>query len=324
MSYKNVHVMVLGANGFIGRWVARLLSRQGARLILPVIDPCESEDVFRNYGIQGDICSLDLADFDRLSDLLQSTRPTILFNLAGYGVNRNEREEFQSNRINTELLGVLCQPGWIRHDLTWAGQQIIHVGSAMEYGTNPSDLSEDSYTAPTTLYGRSKLAGTRLLSKSSVETGVRALTARLFAVYGPGESPSRLLPSLIRAAETGETLGLTAGLHQRDFVYVEDVAEALLRLGKAMAPLGDVVNVATGKLTSIREFAETAAQILGIDHDRLKFGALPTREDEMAHEPVSTRKLVELSGWVPQTDIATGIRKTLEFQRAQLSGVRNG
>ena len=194
----------------------------------------------------------------------------------------------------------------------------------MEYGSNPGNLSEDSFTAPTTLYGRSKLDGTNLLSKSSIETGVRALTARLFAVYGLGESSNRLLPSLIRVAETGGSLELTAGLHQRDFVYVEDVAEGLLRLGLTTAPLGDVVNVATGRLTTIREFAIIAAKILGMDRDRLKFGALPTREEEMAHEPVSTRKLVELSGWVPQTDIATGIRKTLEFDRAQLSGGRNG
>ncbi len=324
MNYKNVPVMVLGANGFIGRWVARALSRQGAILILPVIDPSDAKSVFRNYGIQGEIYPLDLANFDRVGDLLNETRPTILFNLAGYGVSRNERDESQAYRINAELLGVLCQPGWKRDDPGWTGQQIIHVGSAMEYGANTGDLSEDSATVPTTIYGRSKLAGTKLLSKSSVETGVHALTARLFAVYGPGEPRNRLLPSLIQAAETGESLELTAGLHQRDFVNVEDVADGLLRLGMTAAPLGSVVNIATGKLTTIKEFAETAAEILGMDRDRLKFGALPTREEEMAHKPVSIRKLVELSGWVPQTDIASGIQKTLEFYRAQLSGVRNG
>jgi len=324
VNYKNVHVMVLGANGFIGRWVARALSRQGAMLILPVIDPSDAKSVFRKYDIQGEITPLDLANFDRVSDLLNATRPTILFNLAGYGVNRNERDESQAYRINAELLGVLCQPGWKRESPSWTGQQIIHVGSAMEYGTNPGDLSEDSYTAPTTGYGRSKLAGTKMLSKSSLETGVHALTARLFAVYGPGESPNRLLPSLFRTAKTGESLELTAGLHQRDFVYVEDVAEGLLRLGMTTAPLGSVVNLATGRLTTIREFAETAADVLGMDRNRLKFGALPTREEEMAHMPVSTRKLAELSGWVPQTDIASGVQKTLEFHRAQLSGVRNG
>jgi len=113
-------------------------------------------------------------------------------------------------------------------------------------------------------------------------------------------------------------------LHQRDFVYVEDVADGLLMLGMTATPLGSVVNIATGKLTTIKEFAETAAEILGMDHDRLKFGALPTREEEMEHKPVSIRKLVQLSGWVPQADIASGVRKTLEFYRAQLSGVRNG
>ncbi|NIP76477.1 MAG: NAD-dependent epimerase/dehydratase family protein, partial [Xanthomonadales bacterium] len=75
-------------------------------------------------------------------------------------------------------------------------------------------MAEDSVPNPTTLYGRSKLAGTLQFRRACQRTGLRGLTARLFTVYGPGEHPGRLLPSLIEAAETDEPLELTAGLQK--------------------------------------------------------------------------------------------------------------
>jgi nucleoside-diphosphate-sugar epimerase len=73
-----------------------------------------------------------------------------------------------------------------------------------------------------------------------------------------------------------------------------------------------VVNLATGRLLSVRHFVESAAKELGIPQDRLGFGALPTREDEMFHEPVMNRRLIDLTGWMPPVTIAEGVRLTLE------------
>jgi dTDP-glucose 4,6-dehydratase len=142
------------------------------------------------------------------------------------------------------------------------------------------------------------------------------LTARLFTVYGPGEHSGRLLPSLLETAMSGNPLKLTAGSQQRDFTYVEDVAEGLLRLGLCQAKPGEIVNLATGKLTSVRHFAETAARILQIPSQALNFGQLPTRTEEMAHSEVSVERMRHLIGWVPTTEIAKGIRKTLEFENS--------
>jgi nucleoside-diphosphate-sugar epimerase len=139
------------------------------------------------------------------------------------------------------------------------------------------------------------------------------VTVRLFTVYGPGEHQGRLLPSLLEAARRGTPIRLTAGWHKRDFTYVEDVAEGLLCLGAGSAPPGAVVNLATGRLTSIRSFVETAAGILGILRKHLEFGVLPTRPEEMEHEDVTVDRLLALTGWVPPTPIDTGIRRTVEW-----------
>jgi nucleoside-diphosphate-sugar epimerase len=103
---------------------------------------------------------------------------------------------------------------------------------------------------------------------------------------------------------------MSAGLQRRDFTYVEDVAEGLLRLGRSSAAVpGEIVNLATGQLTSVREFAAEAARVLGIPSDRLAFGALATRAEEMQHDPVSVTRLRQLLGWVPSMPIAEGVRR---------------
>ncbi len=312
-AYQGVKVLVPGATGFIGRWTARKLCAAGAKVYLPVRDIAAAKSVFAEYGIAGEICELDLLNEKAIGELIRQIRPAIIFNLAGYGIDRTETAEDLAYRINARLVEILCHSMVETTDAGWSGQNIVHVGTAMEYGAISGDLAEISAPHPTTLYGKSKLAGTQNLARCCWENGLKGLTARLFAVYGPGEAPARLLPTLIKAAETDEAIALTAGLHERDFIYVEDAAEGLLRLGLSSAKPGEIINLATGALSSIRNFTETAARQIGISGERLKFGALPTRAEEMKHEPVTIERLRNLTRWKPPTTIAEGVRKTLAF-----------
>jgi nucleoside-diphosphate-sugar epimerase len=94
---------------------------------------------------------------------------------------------------------------------------------------------------------------------------------------------------------------------------VEDAAEGWIRCGFLSKKIDSPINLATGRLHSVREFVETAARILHIPEDRLQFGKLPFRKEEMDHEGVSTDRLNELLKWVPPTSIESGIGKTIEF-----------
>ncbi len=253
----------------------------------------------------------DVLDLAALRTHMTVAGPAIVFNLAGYGVDPTERDPFLAEHINARLPATLCD--WLAGGDApgWSGQRLIHVGSAAEYGAAAGDLREDTPARPTTLYGRTKLAGSSVLTDRCVASGLHGLTARLFTVYGPGEHAGRLLPSLLACARTGEPLPLTAGLQQRDFTYVEDVAEGLLQLGLAHAAPGEIINLATGCLTTVRAFVETAAGLLHISADRLQFGALPARPDEMQHDPVNVTKLCQYTNWRPGMEIHEGIRNTV-------------
>ncbi len=308
--YHGVPVLVLGASGFIGRWVARRLAAAGAHVTCAARDVDAMRQVAAAYAISGEIAAVDLAQDASVTALFEAARPVVTFNLAGYGIDRSERDEGMAHRINAELVGLVATLAAKSEALGWAGARLVHTGSALEYGTIGGSLPEDAAPAPTTLYGQTKLAGTRLLRDHPAQ---RSVTARLFTVYGPGEHAGRLLPCLLAARGSAATIALSVGTQRRDFTFVDDVAEGLLRLGACAAVPGGLVNLATGGLHSVRQFAETAAAVLGIAAERLDFGALPQRDDEMPHGAVSLDRLRQSIAWTPGTTIAEGVRRSATF-----------
>ncbi len=312
-SLQDVHALVLGADGFIGRWTARALVRAGARVTACVRSARAARPVLERWSVEASLREVDLARPAELSALLADTRPAMVFNLAGYGVGRDERDPELAHALNADLVQRLASATARWADPHWTGSALVHAGSALEYGEVRGDLAEDGPHDPTTLYGRTKLAGTRALALACQATGLRGLTARLFMVYGPGERAGRLLPTLLEAARKGADVPLSAGRQRRDFTYVEEVAEGLLRLACARVEPGAVCNLATGRLVAVADFARSAAGVLGIAAERLRFGALPLRAEEMEHAPVTVDRLLDWTGWRPSLDPESGVRAAAAF-----------
>ncbi len=313
-AYRGVGVVVTGASGFIGRWVARLLTSAGARLHLVSRDARRMQRVCERFDIDGEIVTCDLTQGGAFRDVCQDVRPEITFNLAAHGVAPDEHDVEIARALNDSLVGEIAEAMASGPDDGWRGARLVHAGSALEYGPVEGEVHEDLIPAPTTLYGRTKLAGaTRLLERRRSD-GLRATVARIFTAYGPGEQAGRLLPSLMAAGNSRENIALTEGAQERDFTYVADVAQGMLRLGQVEKELDDVVNLATGELCSVRRFIETASELIGIPLEALEFGALPYRSEEMWHGPVRLTRLERLTGWRPTTSVREGIRDTLAFE----------
>ena len=115
---------------------------------------------------------------------------------------------------------------------------------------------------PQGVYGWSKLLGERLLCEQADRLGdCESVSARLFNVYGPGDPHSHLLPEILRQARRGRVLPLGDLGEARDFVYVDDVAEALVILLCRAQP--GVVNVGTGTAVSGRELVDLVTNLTG-------------------------------------------------------------
>src|SRR5262245_7100036 len=107
--FDGTRVVVLGSTGFIGRWVARALCAKGSLLHLVVRNKEVACDLFTKNMIYGDVVEADLTKSESIGALLQEIKPSITFNLAGYGVDRSERDETTAYQVNAHLVKTTCQ-----------------------------------------------------------------------------------------------------------------------------------------------------------------------------------------------------------------------
>ncbi|MBL8962167.1 MAG: NAD-dependent epimerase/dehydratase family protein [Gemmatimonadetes bacterium] len=299
MSVDARGALVLGASGFIGGWVARELQRRGVPVTAVVRDLARATTTLATWP-QGPACvRADLEVPGEGAEVIRRHRPSMVFNLAGYGVDRTETDPARARRLNHELVRELAEacaePG--------VDATLVHVGSAAEYGDVVGVLREDGPTRPQGTYGVTKHDGTEALVAVARRTGARAICARLFTVFGEGEHDGRLLP-VLRAAARGEGLiPLSAGLQERDFAWVGDVAPALVDLAGARWAPGTVVNLATGRSHTVRAFVLAAARALGIAEERLGFGAVASQAGDIAGFTVSVERLHAILGRVLPGDL---------------------
>jgi UDP-glucose 4-epimerase len=314
---RDRRVLVLGASGFIGRWVVRECVQRGAQVVAQVRDPARLGGVFRE-GVE--VVTGDLGATKAGTELVRRVTPDVVFNLAGYGVAKDERDAERTQRLNTLLVLELLFA--LRGSTAWPGAQLVHVGSALEYGAART-LDEATVPRPTEPYGRSKSTATAAIA--DMRASVAGVVGRAFTVYGLGERPGRLVPTLLAARTGAERIPLSSGHQRRDFVYVEDVARALADLSECEGAVlcsgrypfdAPCLNLASGVLTPVREFVFAFADVFGIARARLGFGDLPPLLEEMHHPPVPIERLKDALGWSPSADPRPGLQRMAERLRA--------
>lgn len=314
-AFQGVRALVLGASGFIGRWVARALAEAGAEVTM-IARNGDAAANLELWGAHGTVRVANLQDAAEARRIVGAQAPDVVFNLAGYGVDRAERDARVAHALNAQLPANLADAVAAIAPTNWKGARLVHVGSALEYGVADGDLREDSVALPTTVYGRTKHAGTVAVTRIARAKNLRAVTARLFTVFGPGEHPGRLFPTLVRAAETSESIPLSEGLQRRDFAFVRDVASKLLQLAATETLPGEIINLASGTMHPVRDFVGAAASSLAIDRKRLNFGAIEVRPEEMSHRSVVVGRLSELTGAPLSGDLPDIVARAVNAARA--------
>jgi nucleoside-diphosphate-sugar epimerase len=208
-------------------------------------------------------------------------------------------------------------PARLAQALAAAGcSRLVTAGSSSEYGTVAGAMDETLACAPDDAYGVAKLAGGLLARTVARDLGLQTAHLRLFSVYGAGEDPRRLVSSVASALLDGRPVDLTPGEQVRDFVHVDDVAEALLHAASAPGLDGVTANVGTGVQSTVHDLCLRLAGLTD-GHDLLRFGARPYRGGERFAWRAATEHARDALGWSARIDLDEGLRRTVDALRAE-------
>ena len=298
------HILITGAHGFLGQHLSEALLAKGARV----------SQIFRSVPPDGYATgtqhALDLTDSVKVAEVFSLLQPDTVIHLAGSKSREHDVKQFRETYTANLLMSLniidACRalPNFKR---------LIFLGSCEEYGQVSTPYRETQREVPTNAYGLSKLAVTHILSGLFHSHQFPSVVLRPTVIYGPGQGDEMFLSALIQSLLAGKDFAMTAGEQRRDFVYIDDVVDVIIRAISADERLnGMIINIGAGISYQIREIATLVANLINPDVSSLiKFGAVQYRPNEVMDYSVVITRAKELLDWYPSTNLEDGVQQTI-------------
>ena len=311
--WRDVSVLVTGAQGFVGCRLAERLLEAGARVVALRRDD-HAESRFRREGIDArcDIVQADLVDREALARALNEHDVRAVFHLAAQtqvGIaNRSPFSTWEANIRGTySLLEATREVGSV--------ERVVVASSDKAYGSHEQlPYTERSALQPTFPYDVSK-AATDLIARSYANTyELPVAVTRLANVYGPGDvNWARIVPDASRALVRGERPVLRSdGTPERDFIHVDDAVDAYLAIGASLERpelRGRAWNAGAGEPVAVIEVVRKLIEASGKDLEPDIQGQ-GTPHGEIDRQWLDSTAIREELGWTPKRELGEGLAET--------------
>lgn len=303
---KDKRILITGANGFVGAWVAKHLCQENTVIAL-VRDPTSMKHL-KSHGVeekveivQGDVSQLDV----------EVESVDYCFHLAAVtDVSTCQKDPSRAIAVNiggTRNVLNLCERLGVKG--------LIAASSTKVYGEMESPgATESEMSNPTNVYGLTKAYADLLVQDFHQRTGIPSFAARLSNIYGPHDlNTQRLVPSTALAIKEGKQPSLFGdGTTEKMFVYIRDVVEFLiLCLEKVGKVESGVYNVGASKTHSTGFVVEEMTKLMGWDRGiEYRKDIVPAKSDFV----VSLEKAARI-GWKPRTLLEEGLKETIAWYK---------
>ncbi len=310
-------IIVTGGAGFIGSHVTRALVRQGHAVTVlddfnDFYDPAIKRANLADLQKEIEIAECDLRNKEATHRLFKQVRPEITLHLAA-------RAGVRPSILNPKLYLETNIHGTF-HVLEGARltdcERFIFASSSSVYGLNKTiPFREDAPILQTlSPYAATKLAGEQLCGNYSYLYGMRAIALRFFTVYGPGQRPDLAIHRFTDAITHERPIQQFGdGSTRRDYTYIEDIVQGVLGATKYEGSLFDIFNLGESETTTLAELIAALEKILG---RQALVERLPEQKGDMPLTYADITKAKTFLGYNPQTPLATGLRKFVEWFEA--------
>jgi nucleoside-diphosphate-sugar epimerase len=303
--------LITGGAGFIGSHLAEELVRRGNHVrVVDSLVTGKRQNLAHIPGvefIEGDLANLDVARH------AVTGADFVLHQAAIPSVPRSVEDPVTSNRANIDAtLNTLVAARDARV------KRVVYAGSSSAYGETPTlPKVETLASAPLSPYALQKLVGEQYCQMFTRLYGLETVTTRYFNVFGPRQDPSSPYSGVISIFISALCQGRQPiiygdGEQTRDFTYVADVVDGVLRACHAPNCSGEVINVATGGRVSLNEVFGTVRDLVGA-HMKPAYG--PARAGDVRDSQADIQKAQRLLGYEPTVGLAEGLKKTVEWYR---------
>lgn len=309
---KKNNVLITGGAGFIGSSLANVLLPQNK---VTVIDNLSMGD-FKNLHESANLTKIlgDVTDKKLLTKVFEENDFDYIFHLAAIAsVADSVARPYETHQVNFDSTMMILE---ILRQNKKSLKRFVFSSSAAVYGDEPTlPKTEESTIRPLTPYAIDKFASEKMAMIYYNLYDIPASATRFFNVYGPNQNPNSPYSGFIsilvnRLRENTELTIFGDGEQSRDFVYIEDVIQALLLIATSNQSLGEVYNVGTGIKNTINDLTKFAQKFtdkeLSIKYDAARQGDIK--------DSLSDVSKLESIGYKPNFDLADGIKKYLNYE----------
>jgi UDP-glucose 4-epimerase len=308
-------VLVLGGAGFIGSHLVDRLVDEGVRRV-SVVDNLflgrEANLTQARDRLGGALRfhRLDGTDDEALARVIGEDETEVVFNLAVVPLPASLEQPRWSVEHNVDLALIPCE--LLREGLF---ETLIHVSSSEAYGSAAYVPMDEAHPpVPSTPYAASKLAGDQIVLSYQHTFGLDAAIVRPFNNFGPRQnsgSYAGIIPIVVSRATAGESIEIFGdGEQTRDFVFVRDTADSMIRMYEEPATRGRVVNVASGREVSVNDLVRLLLDALGSD---VAVRHVEPRPGDVRRHWASIDLARELIGYEPSTSLRDGLAETVAW-----------
>lgn len=289
-----MRIFITGGTGFIGSYLIPKLTEGKNKVLVLTRNPKNLVKYKEATCLKG-----DLSKISEWKKELKRFKPEAVIHLAWKGIpDYSSPNSITNLKYGLDLLQTLATVGC---------KKILVTGSLWEYGLQKGKLSEKISVNPFNAFTAAKNSLNWVGSEFAKEHNIVFLWVRLFYVYGPGQKKNSLIPYLISCAKENKKPEIRNPNAQNDFIFVEDVAEAIYQI-LLKSNKSDTFNIGSGKLTSIQYIIESISKTLGIKGYQV---GNKERIDDYAFSYADISKIKSIIGWKPQINIDEGIKRIL-------------